>query len=113
MKRFFFANDAARREYSFLPKMVQDEFGKSLRQVQHGHPPTLPFKHLQGSIGPGVIELILNSGEAFRCIYIAKFTDRIVVLHSFSKKTNGVDRPAMRLASRRLKEVEDSMREMD
>lgn len=113
MKRFFFANDASRREYSLLPEIVQDEFGKSLRRVQYGQPPALPFKHLQGSIGPGVIELVFNSGEAFRCIYIAKFTDRIVVLHSFSKKTNGVDRPAMKLASRRLKELEDNMRTID
>jgi phage-related protein len=36
--------------------------------------------------------------------------DTVVVLHSFSKTTNGVDQPAMNLAKQRLKELHAEIR---
>lgn len=102
--RFAFVNDAAEREYKSLPSEVQDTFGKDLRRLQFGEPPKEPIQPLS-SIGAGVVEIKINGRPAYRCVYVAKYLDTIVVLHSFEKTTNGVDKPAMALAEKRLKEL--------
>lgn len=104
MKKFAFVNEAAEKEYKSLPDKIQDEFGKDLRLLQYGEDPRLPITHLT-SIGAGVIELKKNGSPAFRCIYVAKYLDTVVVLHSFTKTTNGVDLQAMKVAEQRLKEL--------
>ncbi|EPM0511758.1 type II toxin-antitoxin system RelE/ParE family toxin [Pseudomonas plecoglossicida] len=53
------------------------------------------------SVGAGAIELIINGSPAFRCVYVAKFADMVVVLHSFVKTTNRPDRHAMQVAEER------------
>lgn len=103
-KKFAFVNDAAEREYKDLPDKIQDEFGKDLRLIQFGEEPRLPITHLDG-VGAGVIELRKNGSPAFRCIYVAKYLDAVIVLHAFAKTTNGVDRQAMKVAEQRLKEL--------
>lgn len=108
MKKFAFVNDAAEREYQALPKDVKQEFGISLRAVQDNKKPFLPIKTLK-SIGSGVIELKINGSPAFRCVYIAKFMDTVVVLHSFEKTTNGVDRQAMQTLEKRYKELKSEL----
>lgn len=104
MKRFAFVSEAAEREYKQLPESIQDEFGKDLRRIQYGQDPELKVEHLN-SMGAGVVELKINGGPAFRCVYVAKYLDTVVVLHSFTKTTNGVDRQAMKVAEQRLKEL--------
>jgi phage-related protein len=104
MKKFAFVSDAAEREYKDLPEKVQDEFGKDLRKIQYGKSPKLPISHLDG-IGHGVIELKKNGSPAFRCIYVTKYLDTVIVLHSFTKTTNGVDRKAINVAEQRLKDL--------
>ena len=104
LKKFAFVNDAAEREYKALPDRIQDEFGKDLRLIQFGEEPRLPITHLD-SIGAGVIELKKNGSPAFRCIYVAKYEDAVVVLHAFTKTTNSVDRQAMKVAEQRLKDL--------
>jgi phage-related protein len=104
MKRFAFVNEAAEREYKDLPDRIQDEFGKDLRRIQYGEEPRLSITHLD-SVGTGVIELRKNGSPAFRCIYVAKYEDTVIVLHAFAKTTNGVDRQAMKVAEQRLKEL--------
>lgn|SRR5690554_2398085 len=104
VKRFGFVNDTAMGEYCELPEEVQSEFGSSLNQIQHDETPFLPVKHL-AEIGPGACELIINGSPAFRCMYIAKHEKAVIVLHSFTKTTNGVDRRAMATAKLRYKEL--------
>lgn len=103
-KKFNWVNEAARKEYSDLPKEIQDEFGKNLQLVQRGESPYLNIKHLK-NIGPGTVELIINGSPAFRCLYVAKYMNMVFVLHSFTKTTNGVDRQAMKIAEQRYKEM--------
>jgi len=38
-------------------------------------------------------------------LYIAKYLETVIVLHSFTKTTNGVDRKAMNVAQARFKEL--------
>lgn len=104
MKKFAFVNNAAEKEYKDLPDEVQDDFGKALRKIQYGQMPALPITHLD-TIGQGVIELKKNGSPAFRCVYVAKYLDAVIVLHSFTKTTNGVDRQAMKVAEQRFKEL--------
>ncbi|MGZ8221542.1 MAG: type II toxin-antitoxin system RelE/ParE family toxin [Methylobacter sp.] len=59
----------------------------------------------QDNIGIGVIELRKNGSPAFRCIYVAKYQDAVVVLHAFAKTTNEVNRQTMKVAEQRLKEL--------
>lgn len=110
MKKFAFVNDAAAREYKDLPDEIQDDFGKDLRRIQYGEYPDLPITHLS-SVGAGVIELKKQGSPAFRCLYITKYLDTVIVLHSFIKTTNGVDRKAMKVAEDRLKELKAELRQ--
>ncbi|MEQ1531689.1 MAG: type II toxin-antitoxin system RelE/ParE family toxin [Methylococcales bacterium] len=103
-KKFAFINEAAEREYRDLPDKIQDAFGKDLRRIQFDEEPKLPTTYLD-SIGAGVIELRKNGSPAFRCIYVAKYENLVVVLHSFSKTTNAIDRQAMKVAEQRFKEL--------
>jgi len=112
LKRFAFVSAAAEREYKDLPENVQDEFGKDLRRIQFDQEPRLAIKQLVDSVGAGVIELIINGSPAYRCLYIAKYADMVVVLHSFVKTTNNTDRHAMTVATLRLKELKSELRGM-
>jgi phage-related protein len=109
VKKFAFVSDAAEKEYKDLPDEIQDEFGKNLRLIQFEQDPVLPIKYL-GSIGAGVIELIINGSPAFRCVYVAKYMDTVIILHSFTKTTNGVDRQAIKVTEQRLKELKTELR---
>ena len=111
MKNFAFVSDAAEREYKAFPREVQQEFGTSLRAVQDDKKPFLPIKSLK-SIGAGVIELKINGSPAFRCVYIAKFINTVIVLHSFTKTTNGVDKQAMKTLQQRYKELQYELAKM-
>lgn len=104
MKRFAFISDAAEREYKALPTEVQDEFGKDLRKIQYGQDPKLPTDSLSG-VKVTAIELKKNGSPAYRCVYVTKYLDAVIVLHSFEKTTNGVDRPAMEVVKKRITEL--------
>lgn len=39
------------------------------------------------TVGPGVQEIVIDTGDAFRVFYVAKFDEAIYVLHAFQKKT--------------------------
>jgi len=57
-----------------------------LHRVQNGLNPE-DWKPFQ-TIGSGVKEIRINDdGNAFRIMYIAKFSEKIYVLHSFQKKS--------------------------
>jgi len=104
-KRFGFVSDAAEREYKDLPSEIQDEFGKELRRIQFGEDPTIPITHLNGGGMGGVVELKINGSPAYRCVYVAKYADSVIVLHSFEKTTNQTDRQAMVVIKQRLREL--------
>jgi phage-related protein len=108
MKQFAFVSDAAEREYKDFPKEIQQQFGTSLRAIQDDKKPFLTIQPLS-SIGAGIIELKINGSPAFRCVYIAKFLDSVIVLHSFEKTTNGVDRQAMKTIEQRYKELKSEL----
>jgi phage-related protein len=69
-----------------LSDEVKRQAGYQLHRVQNGLEPE-DWKPFQ-DIGAGVKEIrICEDGGAFRVMYVAKFAERIYVLHAFQKKT--------------------------
>jgi phage-related protein len=82
---------------------VRKEVGVDLRRVQGGDLPR-DWRPMP-SVGPGVIEIRVRVGGAYRVMYVAKFREGIYVLHAFQKKsqrTAGID---IQVARSRLKSV--------
>jgi len=100
-----FISKAAEREYKKdLPKDAQEDFAKAIQDVLDGRRPGMPFKTLK-NLGKGVVELIINGSPAYRVVYVAKYNNTLYILHSFSKTTQGVDLPAMKVVKTRYKDI--------
>lgn len=97
-----FVNEAALREFEKLPDKISLFFKINLVLVSQHKDPACSLRHLSRPLG--VIEMKLNRYHpAFRCCYWNKDTERVFVLHSFAKTTNGVDRKAMQTLGLRYK----------
>ena len=57
------------------------------------------------SIGPGVKEIRIRAGGAYRVIYTANIGNAVYVLHIFQKKTQKTAKPDIELAKQRLVEL--------
>ena len=69
-----------------FPVEAKQDAGYQLHRIQNGLNPEdwKPFT----AVGSGVKEIrINNEGNAFRVMYVAKFEEKIYVLHSFQKKS--------------------------
>lgn len=62
-------------------------------------------KKLKGKRLEGSSQLTVKHRDSYRVVYIAEIEDRILILHAFKKKTEGVDRQAMKTVADRLKRV--------
>jgi phage-related protein len=62
------------------------------------------------SVGPGVIEIRVRIGGAFRLMYIAKFAEAVYVLHVFQKKTQKTAPLDLAVAKARLAAVRRTRR---
>ena len=59
--------------------------GFELRAIQKGEKPT-DFKPML-TIGKGVEEIRIWTGDTYRVFYVARFPEAVYVLHAFGKKT--------------------------
>jgi phage-related protein len=87
-----------------FPVNVKQEAGYQLHRVQNGLDPEnwKPF----ATIGAGVKEIrIKEETGAFRVIYVAKFKERIYVLHAFQKKTQKTRKQDIDIAKTRYMAV--------
>lgn len=109
MLKFAFVSEAAEREYKAMPSEIQDDFGKDLRRIQFSEKTKYPTEKL-GGFSVSVVEIKINGSPGFRCVYTTKYLDTVVVLHTFTKTTNAVDRPAMAVVALRLKELQEEVR---
>lgn len=117
---FRFVSERAKREFIDLPVEVRNRMGASLTAVardQGGLPDDqytegdgITTKALKLGKLKGVIQLSRNGSPAYRVVYCAKYGDRLYVLHSFSKTTDGVDHEAMEVVKQRYKEMLDALR---
>jgi phage-related protein len=105
VKSVEFAGDSLARLRNF-PAAARRAAGYQLDRVQRGLEPDdwKPMKE----IGAGVRELrIRDRSGAFRVIYLATLTDRVVVLHAFQKKTRRTAKQDIDVARRRLRELKE------
>ncbi len=87
-----------------LPNEVKREAGYQLHRVQNGLEPEnwKPFQE----VGSSVKEIrIYDQGGAFRVMYIAKFSEKIYVLHAFQKKTQKTNQNDINIAKTRYKSI--------
>lgn len=86
-----------------LPDVAKQRAGHELDRVQRDQEPEnwKPF----ASVGPGVREIRIQVSGQFRVLYIAKFENRVHILHVFEKKTQKTRQSDIEIAKSRLKEV--------
>ena len=56
-------------------------------------------------VGPGVVEIRVHAEVEHRVFYVATFSERIYVLHTFQKKTQQTAQREIELGRRRFMEV--------
>jgi phage-related protein len=76
------------------------EVGYQLYKVQVGLEPS-DWKSVT-TVGSGVQEIRIHTGNEYRVIYVTKFGEAIYVLHAFVKKTGKTTRGDLALARQRL-----------
>ncbi len=92
------------RDLLAFPVDARREAGYQLGFVQLGLDPS-DWKPMS-SIGPGVQEIRIHAGGAFRIIYIAKYAEAVYILHAFQKKTQKTPKKDIEIAKMRLKMLE-------
>ena len=100
MKPIAWIDDTLERLRQF-PPAARNDAGYQLEQVQRGEEPT-DWKPMPW-IGPGVNEIRVRTGGAFRVLYVAKFAEAIYVLHAFQKKSGKTTRVDVELSRRRYR----------
>lgn len=100
MKSVVWLGDSLARVRDF-PGDARHETGYELEKVQDGREPS-DWKPMP-SVGLGVKEVRVWTGDAFRLIYLAKFTEAVYVLHAFQKKSEKTAQADIELARRRFR----------
>ena len=95
MKRIQWLGTSLNTVRSF-PESVRKLVGQELRFVQAGSMPT-DFKPMT-TVGAGAYEIRVRSGNQYRVIYVAKFSESVYVLHSFIKTTPKTSKPDLDMA---------------
>ena len=97
-----FFSKAAERDFHNLPRGVFITFTTQLEgRLAIDLKPTILFT----SLGDGVIELKVNGSPAYRCVYTMKQPGKVIVLHTFTKTTNGPDVKNVQLAKKRERKL--------
>ena len=99
---------SSRADIKALPELARRQLGFDLREVQSGGLPE-DWKPMS-AVGPGVIEIRVRIGGAFRLMYVAKFAEAVYVLHVFQKKTQKTSPLDLAVAKARLAAVRRTRR---
>ena len=91
----------ARDTVRAFPDGVREIAGFQLWRVQRGLEPN-DWKPMP-SVGLGVQEIRIHTGEEHRVLYIAKFAEAVYILHAFEKRTRRTVKDDLDLARQRLR----------
>lgn len=83
--------------------MARKRVGYELYLLEQGLDPS-DWKPIP-SVGPGVREIRVQAGRAFRVLYVARFAEAVYVLHAFEKRTRKTRQADIQLAKKRLSQV--------
>lgn len=85
-----------------FPDEIREDFGWNLWQLQKGEVPA--NNRPMTTVDAGVFELkSADHSGWYRVVYYLRVKDKIVVLHSFAKKSRKTDLRDLDIAERRLK----------
>ncbi|HET6764327.1 MAG TPA: type II toxin-antitoxin system RelE/ParE family toxin [Longimicrobiaceae bacterium] len=90
-------------EVRAFPDDARQRAGFELYRLQQGLDP-VDWKPMN-TVGPGVREIRIQTGRAFRILYVARFREAIYVLHAFEKKSQRTAKRDLDLAESRLAEL--------
>lgn len=93
----------SKEDMSAFPKDAKSIAGYQLRRIQQGFGPDR-WRPMP-DVGAGVEEIIIQTDDAYRVFYVAKFEDRVHVLHAFQKKTRKTNKNDLELGRQRYREV--------
>jgi len=91
---------SSRNDLKAFPPDARRVAGFQLRRVQQGLEPN-DWKAVP-SVGPGVREIRIHTGAEHRVFYVAKFTERVYVLHAFEKRARKTPKRDLELARDRF-----------
>ena len=92
-----------------FPADARGEIGFELWEVQQGKEPS-DWKPMP-SVGLGVNEIRVRTGNAYRLIYVARFSEAVYVLHAFEKKSRKTSKPDLELARKRFRTMTEERRQ--
>lgn len=107
MKPVVWFGDSRLRIQQF-PEDARRVAGHELALVQAGREPS-SWRPMP-SVGLGVNELRVRTGDAFRVLYVAKFAEAVYVLHAFQKKSRKTAKSDIELARRRVRAMIEERR---
>jgi phage-related protein len=93
----------SRQRLQDFPDVARQRAGFELWEVQQGNEPA-DWKPMP-SVGPGVNEVRIRAGGAWRVLYVAKFAEAVYVLHAFGKKSQQTPKLDIDLAAGRYGEL--------
>ena len=96
---------SSRRHLRDFPDEARQRVGFELRAVQRAEEPS-NFKPMP-TIGPGVYEIRIQTGGAFRVFYLTKFDEGVYVLHAFQKKTQKTSKQDIKIGRQRFKTAQE------
>jgi phage-related protein len=94
---------SSRRDIRNFPPDAKRRAGYELYLVQSGLEPS-DWKPMS-SVGSGVQEIRIHTGQEHRVFCIAKFEEGVYVLHAFEKKTRKTPKADLDVARSRLREL--------
>jgi phage-related protein len=86
-----------------FPEDARRIAGFELRRVQQGLQPT-DWKPML-SVGAGVEEIRVHTGQEHRIFYIARFEEGVYILHAFEKRSRKTPAREIEVARARLRDV--------
>lgn len=93
----------SKEDLKSFPEEARSRVGAQLRLVQKGDQPT-DFKPMP-TIGKGVEEIRVFTGDTYRVFYVAKFPEAVYILHAFGKKTQKTSKKDMELGKKRYQQM--------
>ena len=100
---------SSREDLLSFPSEVRRTAGFEIGKIQNGLNPT-DWKPIP-SWGAGIIEIKLSVvKDQYRVVYVAKFEERIYVLHCFQKKAQATSMPDVDIIKMRYRDVVNERR---
>ena len=99
----------SRERVQAFPSEARREVGFELWEVQQGKQPS-DWKPMP-SVGLGVNEIRVRAGNAYRLIYVARFSEAVYVFHAFEKKSRKTSKPDLELARKRFRTMVQERRQ--